>query len=473
MDNSRIYTVPATELMSPFRFDLMAKYTYVECREKNYDTDFARELYLRHIEAFSGGTFKEPGSETKHSAEAYLSEFDELIDSIKRNGYDSGSAPVPVNKNRVIGDGAHRVAICAYFGLDVPVEEEDFDVCYDYSFFREMYLSESDSDYIATRYAESSGRDTHVFCVWPAAFKYPEKLDEARKLIPQDKIVYKKNIFLTYNGLKDFMIQIYADFDWAGTPVNQFKGIYGKLDPCFEKNCPVEVYLLQCSNEEIIELKSEFRDIVGIQNHSCHSSDNRKDALLMTHLLFNENSVQLLNGMDIEKCDELLEIMLQFRDTLYKKKIDPYSVIIDSSSIMGILGIRKTRDLDYISLDNVNLEQFDNHEEYLVYYGLTKTDLLFNPCNYAFIFDVKIITLSVLRKMKETRSEKKDREDVLLIADYMNKNHDFKTAIKSLSVKVKRGLRNRKTAIRDFLEGHNIKIFTKIWHFMKGKGFKA
>ena len=465
--------VPAGQLMSPLRFDLMAKYKYVEFREKGYDMQFARDLYVRHIEAFSGGSFREPGSETKTSAEAYLSEFDALIDSVREHGYDASLGAVPVNEKNVIGDGAHRVAVCAYFGLDVPVERDEFDIRYNYQFFKDMYLSDSDADYIATAYLESSGKDAHVLCLWPSAFKYPEQLEQARSLIDPDIVVYKKTIPLTYNGMKNFMIQTYADFEWAGTPENHFKGIYGKLDPCYTEGFPVEAYLLQCSDEAIVDLKSRIRDVIGIANHSCHSSDNRKDALLMAHLLFNDNSVQMLNGMDITACGELLSNVLRFKEAVQNSGVDPYSVIIDSSSVMGVYGIRKTEDLDYISWNNTDIGSFDNHEDYLPYYGISRTDLLYNPAYYAYLFDVKIITLPLLRQMKTARGEKKDLEDVVLINNFLSRKRDMKAVLKGAGIQFKRKLRNTKTDIRDYLEDHNITFFTKLWHLLRGKGFKA
>ena len=473
MINNSIQTVPARQLMLPLRFDLMAKYKYVEFRERGYDMHFVRDLYLRHIEAFSGGSFREPGSETKVSAEAYISEFDALIDSVRQNGYDTSLGRIPVNEKNVIGDGAHRVAVCAYFGLDVPIEKDDFDIRYDYQFFKDMYLSDSDTDYIATEYLENSGKDAHVLCLWPSAFKYPDKLEQARKLIDPDIVVYKKTIPLTYNGMKNFMIQTYVDFEWAGTPENHFKGIYGKLDPCYAKGFPVEAYILQCSDEEIIDLKSRIRNVIGIENHSCHSSDNRKDALLMAHLLFNENSVQMLNSMDVSSCSELLANILRFRDQVRISGIDPYSVIIDSSSVMGVYGIRKTEDLDYISWDNTDIAPFDNHEDYLTYYGISRTDLLYNPSNYSYLFDVKIITLSLLKQMKSNRKEKKDIEDVLLIDNYLSSKRDVRMVLKGADIQFRRKMRNVKTEIRDSLEDHNIHFFTKLWHLLRGKGFKV
>ena len=89
MVNSSIQMVPARQLMSPLRFDLMAKYAYAEYLLEGRESAFAEELYTKHIEAFSGGSFQEPGNESKNSAEAYRKMFRDLIDSIKTSGYDS------------------------------------------------------------------------------------------------------------------------------------------------------------------------------------------------------------------------------------------------------------------------------------------------------------------------------------------------------------------------------------------------
>ena len=115
----KILDIPARLLITPERIDLMAKWIYIYHREKNLNMESARELYMHHIEAFSNGTFIEPGTEDKNSIEKYFDEFDRIIDSVKENGFDEAVSLVPVGKDGVLLDGSHRCAACAYFNKNI------------------------------------------------------------------------------------------------------------------------------------------------------------------------------------------------------------------------------------------------------------------------------------------------------------------------------------------------------------------
>ena len=83
-----IEEVCGRELLCPARMDLAAKIAYIEARETGADMGFARELYRKHIEAFSEGYFTEPGDENKDSLDKFFTVVDELIDDFKKNGFD-------------------------------------------------------------------------------------------------------------------------------------------------------------------------------------------------------------------------------------------------------------------------------------------------------------------------------------------------------------------------------------------------
>lgn len=63
----KIEYINARELLVPGRIDLIAKYKYIEAKEKGYNCKFINELYDKHIEAFSAGSYNEPGNDEKNS----------------------------------------------------------------------------------------------------------------------------------------------------------------------------------------------------------------------------------------------------------------------------------------------------------------------------------------------------------------------------------------------------------------------
>ena len=102
-------------LIHPCRFDLMAKYLYIKLKDKKLKTDFFKELYHKHLITFNGcnefpdRTVGETGL-SKTNIYIFLNTFDSLINSIKNYGYDE-KHPIPVGKNGIIVNGAHRLMV--------------------------------------------------------------------------------------------------------------------------------------------------------------------------------------------------------------------------------------------------------------------------------------------------------------------------------------------------------------------------
>lgn len=479
-----VNSIAAGKLITTSRLDLMAKYTYVESQVTGEGRDWAEELYIKHIEAFSGGSFQEPGNPQKNSAEAYKNTFDNLIENISKVGFDNKCSVIPVSTEGMILDGAHRTAICAYFDMDVTVKHEEREVCYDYSFFKNMHLDQKYLDFMVSKYVEINGKNCYVICLWPKAVKNKELLGKADKLIKEKcvaPILAQKDINITYQGLRNFMLQAYANYNWCGTPENGFKGVEGKLDPCYDPCNLMRTYIVELpSVEEMLSLKKEVRELFGLGNHSIHSSDNYAETLMLTHLLFNQNSIHLMNYGKFDYDGLCVRRIYNFKQEIEDAGLNIDRFIVDSSSIMGLYGIRKVRDLDYLTIDANYHEKgiehhekdIDHHEKGSEYHEKSVDDLILNPNNYVYAFGMKFITLSVLKDFKANRGEEKDQEDIKLISEKLNNSYSIKQSIECSIIKFKRYARNVKTNFRKFLEKHNIHVFTKIWHWLNGKGYK-
>lgn len=289
------YCQPEQFLVSD-RIDLICKLYYIECREKGVDMTFAKELYTEHLRAFSEGTFKEPGNDEKDSLEKYFNTFNHLIDDIKNNGFDTKKSIIPVSDNGVILDGSHRVAVAIYFNIELPVVrihgvEQHFDT----AFFQKNGLKRIYLDYMVDRYIRSK-EQTYVVCLWPAG--YDEEKNNAADIILRENshIVYSKEIKFNYNGIKQLVMQVYHHQSWTGSLDNGFSGAESKAKPCFAKNKPTTVYVIEgITQPEIVELKSKIRDIYQIENHSIHITDTKDEAIEASELLLNENSIHLAN----------------------------------------------------------------------------------------------------------------------------------------------------------------------------------
>ena len=473
----KIEYIQARELLVSNRIDLVVKYKFVEAYDRGINVPFLRQLYFTHLEAFTDGKFIEPGKEGfKKSFQDYLKVFEALIGSIKRDGVRKEISVIPVGRNNTILNGSHRVAIAMYYNLKVPiVRYEDIEVKYDYTYFKRKLLEKSYLDYMITEYIRLK-ENVFFVCIWPRANK--TKLEVVDTLIHKTcNVVYTSSIMLRYNGLKNLMIHIYGKQSWCGDIQNGYKGIQGKVDNCYIDHAETIIYVLDNINiDDIVSLKQEIRNIFQIENSSIHISDNSRESLELAHLLLNHNSLDVLNYGQMCKYKAYIASLQQIGKELDAYKIDREDFLIDSSGILGVYGIRNPGDIDCLTFINLKKYHFTVkvaiHDENIIYYLQTKEDLIYNPNNYLFAFDIKFCNLSTLFEMKKRRNEKKDCEDCLLIEPYIKKQITYKAKAYQYKVRIKRKCRNiyemiRYKIIRFLKKMHLYDKARKLYHIFK------
>ena len=314
----QIEEINARELLCPERLDLAAKIAYIEARENGGDMHFAEEAYRKHIEAFSDGYYTEPGDESKNSLDKFLSVFDELIDEFRDRGFDPSKSLIPVGKNNIILDGAHRTACAIFFNKTVSIIRfPQFEVNFNYEYFRSKRLSEEMLRYMAVKYSQYAQKNLYFACFWPVSAE--SKRPKAIKLI-SDKysIVLDSTMVLSKNGLRNFMLQIYQHQDWVGTPENHFSGVMGKVDACFAPGGNIETVMFEGGNlEDVLAVKNQIREMFHIDKHAIHISDSSKETNLIADSLWNENSIHALN---YGKPDYYPEIYSKLREKLTPPK---------------------------------------------------------------------------------------------------------------------------------------------------------
>lgn len=197
-----LFDIYAKDLFTTKRIDLAVKYYYIECREKKQNLGFAKELYEKHIEAFTDGTFIEAGNPDKNSIEKYTRTFDDLIDDIRENGYSSDISIIPIGKNNELIDGSHRTACAAYFDQKIRVIRfSEISVDYGFEFFKRRFLDENYLSFIAKKFAMLN-EDINISSVW---FKISGNKSKKKSLIKRfckrGRYVYR----IVLNNIKYFL----------------------------------------------------------------------------------------------------------------------------------------------------------------------------------------------------------------------------------------------------------------------------
>lgn len=450
--NYEIKKIDAIELLTPNRIDLVVKIKFLENIYKNLNCSFISEMYEAHLKAFNGnGKCSEAGDDNKNDLNDYINSFMKTANSIQKNGFNSDTSLIPIGKNNVLLDGAHRTASAIYFNKKVEVIKfKDIDENYNYKFFQNNLLDEKFLDYMVLEYCKLK-KNTFVFCIWPAADK--SHRNEVYDLIKQEtSVIYEKEFDLNYNGYRNFMIQIYKDFtSWIGNYKNHYKGVYSQLDPCYKSGIPLKIFVVEAeSMEKVINLKKKIRDIFNIGNFSIHSTDNQEETIKMLEILLNTNSVYLLNYGNPDKYKELNEKIELINQTIQNNNINKDNFIIDSDSVLALFGLRESNDIGYLSLNNDYHPHFknidvDDHFDCIDHYDTALNEMILNPNNYLTYQGVKFISLDILEKMKASRNNTKDLIDIELIKKFRkNNSNKFKVLIsklKSFTVRLKKQIK--------------------------------
>lgn len=446
--NYEILSVPARNLVCVNRFDLMAKWIYIDAREKGIDMTSAIRVYRDNITSFSCGTFLEPGMDGKDSFQKYVEDFNRLIDDVKKNGFDESISIIPVGENDRIFDGAHRVATAAYYDKNVtiirfPDKKPVYD--YNYKYFRKYIMCDINMALMARQYAYLKD-NCYFACIWPVADR--TRIDEAEAIIQRvGEVVYSQEVFLTYEGMRNFMIQIYGVQNWVGNIDNKFSGVDYKVRPCFKEGIPVRTYLFQAENlETVVAAKSEIRRIFDIENHSIHISDNITETREMVEILYNRNSLNFINYARPFEYNLVYNQLSKLKELISNNDFSSERFIIDSDSVLEVCGLRAARDVDFLTdyiyetsdedCSRLNfIPNMESYEKKLRFHSITIQDMLYNPDNYFFFEGVKFLSVERLIEMKQCCNEEKDIKDVELCKKFIKrfkntpKQYQYETTI--------------------------------------------
>lgn len=140
--NINVYKTKAINLLSKYRFDIFVKYYYVRCYIENHNLKEATDIYLSHIKVFNN--FHEPDGR-KNGADIFLQNLNNLIENIRAcNNLDK--TIIPISMTGIPIDGAHRIVISLYLGIEVNYCVFDLlDGKYDEDFFKQRGMP---SEYI-------------------------------------------------------------------------------------------------------------------------------------------------------------------------------------------------------------------------------------------------------------------------------------------------------------------------------------
>lgn len=190
-------------------------------------------------------------------------------------------------------------------------------------------------------------KNCYMACVWPAAGLTKNKKSAVEDRLQEGgQIIASREVYLTYRGMKNFMAQIYGHQAWTGNIQNHFRGVRGKADMCFKAGQPVTTYLFAAENlEKVLEIKDRIREVFAIGKHSIHIADNQRETESMVELLYNRNSVDLLNCAKPYQYSNVFCKIKKMKTDIHEKGLEKDRFILGGDSILEVCGMKKAENL--------------------------------------------------------------------------------------------------------------------------------
>lgn len=415
--------IDARKLLCTARFDFYGILVYIDQKAKGVsDLSWAKNIYKERTSAMTGRKLSEQGSADKNSFDDFIAVLDNLIEDFQNDRFDIERTLVPVDKDYVPMDGAHRVACAAYFSKQIkvlrfPDREYQFK---GYQYLRHELLPSTIADYMALesiRWHE----DLFVFFLWPQAHLDATKLKKAQDMIyANTDVMYDVEYKLSYTAVRNLMIQIYGHMDWLGNIDNEFRNVLMKVDEVWAANGKVQLIIIRGEScEYVTSLKAQIRNMFGIGLSSCHSTDNIRETRLALNALLNPLSRDFLERAKPTTFKKSYKLIERFKEISKINNLPLDNFIIDSSIVLAIYGAREARDLDFYCTKGTNISPFSNEQEIEEHDGTQKRfyehpieDYIVSPQHYFVFNEVKFMSLQDLLKFKQTRyAENKDPKD--------------------------------------------------------------
>ena len=432
----QIVNVEPLSLLNFRRLDILAKYIYSDFKIKGIKTNFSESIYTEHIKAFNN--FVENDESKKVGPKAFLTAFDNIINSLQQDSYREDN-PIPMSRDGIILDGAHRLGTS--LALNLPVSTVTLDVdgpVYDYNFFKSRGLSEENLGFLASSYARLK-KSSRVVCVWPRGEGTEEELTSIIK--KHSEIVYKRSLVLTEQGKLNIMRVCYSNEPWLGCFSDGFIGAKNKSAQCFSGSSELRIYLVD-PKADLLIMKDEIRSLFNVGKHSIHVNDTHQETLDLIETLFNQNTLNLLNTQEPQFFKKFDKLKNEFLGWIKSDRYDLSDFCIDGSGTLAVYGVRDVNDLDLISSQkSISLigKDIDVSDGKRKHHELSVDEIIHNPNNHLIYEGVKYISLDILKKFKEKRASPNDIQDVYLISNLMS----CQPLILPLRIKLKKWLKPR------------------------------
>ncbi len=407
-------------LLNPARFDIAIKAVYGRLFLQRRARDWAEKCYTEQAVRITGPsrTIAEKDGTGKQGLDQFLSGFHSLLEAT----VPTDIPPVPADRHLVAYDGAHRIAtaLSTHRTVDVLRIDASRAARTDWQFFQRADAGHPPCDpevmgAAAVEYCRLKDR-LALALIFPSVGNHRHALDS---LETAGQVVYAKELRLTPAAGRTLLRQAYLGHHLID-PERSSRGFEDKVSSCFPHAGRMTAVLLDGIDfDRLRARKEEIRKHYGVGNHSIHITDSDDETLRLARAVFHQSSASMLELID--RSDRAYNNkLIEFRNWMESSRIDPDDVCVEGGGLLELLGLRETRDMDFIyEGDREPTEDspsgFDVHNDYAHFHRHSMADILGDPRLHFWYQGVKFCTPDVLIDFKKNRGETKDARDIALL----------------------------------------------------------
>jgi|GEM_PF-2226918 len=412
--------IEAQELLKSERFDIAMKVHYGRLWKQKLAKTWRELVYIEQALRITG-----PGRDiVEHdgSGKSGIKQFMTVFHSLMQNLASENIPTIPVDRTYLAFDGAHRIAAAIVEKRKVRIAKLDTE-CNSHpsaKFFAgtshgHRGLSPDILDEAAIEYCRiKSG--LVLALIFPSV---SSKTFASETLAELGSIVYEKDFVCSPKAGAALLRQAYLGQNWVHKDEKN-SGLAFKVKSCFPFLGTIRAVLVDdCDPGDIRSIKDKIRSHYGLGNHSVHITDGDEELLRISRVVFNKNSIDLLH-IGVSNLPNFHKKLFAYRDWLEENHLDDELFSIDGSAILALMGLRECRDLDFLYCGDVAglprlPNKIDCHNRLEDYHKHSIPDIVGDPRLHCWYMGVKFTLPNLVRDMKQSRNESKDRKDVRLL----------------------------------------------------------
>lgn len=349
---------------NPHRLDMAPKVRLAsEMRRGTNPSSVAVDSYRECISAFSAGSMIEPGT-LKSTFRDFLTALESLVRDLESTGFDVNKGLLPVvdtSTGPTLVDGSHRAAAAYSINQQMLLPTVDLT---DYAagkiqtpkygppFFIRRAVPRDDIEAWVRWMARVVPVTAYV--TWPKGLA-DRPHHETRAIIEtggvcDSELWYHTRITVNSAGLKSTVISSYFEDNWVGDAQSTFSGADSKVQVISAPILQVGLsFGFAPTPSAIAPLKTKLRTVFQDGQNSIHCTDNEREASYLVQSCLGEANRHFLRAGNGFHNNKFLARIRELSNLFVTYNIDPMSVLLVGSSVLGAYGIRTPGDVDFLS----------------------------------------------------------------------------------------------------------------------------